>query len=67
MSRLRAAAAFALGALLVGATAPPAAADAIRDRQWGLTALRAEEAWGITQGEGVTVAVLDTGVDATHP
>ncbi|WP_327282607.1 MULTISPECIES: type VII secretion-associated serine protease mycosin [unclassified Streptomyces] len=67
MSRPRAATALVLGALLVGATAPPAAADAIRDRQWGLTALRAEEAWGITQGDGVTVAVLDTGVDATHP
>lgn len=67
MSRSRAAAALVLGALLVGAAAPPAAADAIRDREWGLTALRAEEAWGTTQGNGVTVAVLDTGVDATHP
>ncbi|MER7465007.1 type VII secretion-associated serine protease mycosin [Streptomyces sp. NPDC097981] len=67
MSRSRAAAALVLGALLVGAGTPPAAADPIRDRQWGLTALRAEEAWGTTQGDGVTVAVLDTGVDATHP
>ncbi|WP_369779134.1 type VII secretion-associated serine protease mycosin [Streptomyces sp. R33] len=67
MSRPGATAALVLGALLVGATAPPAAADAIRDRQWGLTALRAEEAWGTTRGNGVTVAVLDTGVDATHP
>ncbi|MFI5639281.1 type VII secretion-associated serine protease mycosin [Streptomyces goshikiensis] len=56
--------------LLAAAAAPPAAADtvdAIRDRQWGLLALRAEEAWGTTQGNGVTVAVLDTGVDDTHP
>ncbi|MFD7625864.1 type VII secretion-associated serine protease mycosin [Streptomyces sp. NPDC059851] len=67
MSRTRSAAALVLGAVLVGATAPPATADAVRDRQWGLTALRAEEAWGITQGDGVTVAVLDTGVDPTHP
>ncbi|MFF5446690.1 type VII secretion-associated serine protease mycosin [Streptomyces sp. NPDC012888] len=48
-------------------TAPPAGADGIRDRQWALRALRAEEAWGTTRGEGVTVAVLDTGVDAGHP
>ncbi|MFF3860715.1 type VII secretion-associated serine protease mycosin [Streptomyces sp. NPDC002209] len=67
MNRSRAGSALVLGALLVAAAAPPAAADAIRDRQWGLTALRAEEAWGTTRGNGVTVAVLDTGVDATHP
>ncbi|MFG2880175.1 type VII secretion-associated serine protease mycosin [Streptomyces sp. NPDC048337] len=61
------AAALVAGALLAVAAAPPAAADAIRDRQWGLLALRAEEAWGTTRGDGVTVAVLDTGVDASHP
>ncbi|MCP3757642.1 type VII secretion-associated serine protease mycosin [Streptomyces sp. TBY4] len=60
-------AALALGALFAVTAAPPAAADSVRDRQWGLTALRAEEAWGTSRGDGVTVAVLDTGVDATHP
>ncbi|MFJ8012219.1 type VII secretion-associated serine protease mycosin [Streptomyces sp. NPDC096339] len=60
--------AVALAALLVnGAIAPTAAADTIRDREWGLLALRAEEAWGTTRGDGVTVAVLDTGVDDSHP
>ncbi|MFJ1868340.1 type VII secretion-associated serine protease mycosin [Streptomyces sp. NPDC088097] len=74
MSRTRpatTAGALTLAALLasvtVAATASPAAADTIRDRQWGLLALRAEEAWGTTQGDGITVAVLDTGVDPTHP
>jgi subtilisin family serine protease len=35
--------------------------------QWGLHAIGAEGAWGITRGAGVTVAVLDSGVDDTHP
>ncbi|MER6447907.1 type VII secretion-associated serine protease mycosin [Streptomyces venezuelae] len=63
----RTAAALLTATLLVSATASPAAADNIRDRQWGLLALRAEEAWGTTRGDGVTVAVLDTGVDESHP
>ncbi|MGW7459294.1 type VII secretion-associated serine protease mycosin [Streptomyces sp. NPDC054797] len=63
----RGAAVLTAAALLAGATASPAAADTIRDRQWGLLALRAEEAWGTTRGDGVTVAVLDTGVDDSHP
>ncbi|WP_329130193.1 type VII secretion-associated serine protease mycosin [Streptomyces sp. NBC_01476] len=47
--------------------AQPAAADSIRDADWALDALHAQAAWQTTQGAGVTVAVLDTGVDATHP
>lgn len=64
---LRGAAALAAAAVLTVAGAAPATADSLRDRQWGLLALRAEEAWGTTRGDGVTVAVLDTGVDASHP
>ncbi|MFF8386689.1 type VII secretion-associated serine protease mycosin [Streptomyces kanasensis] len=47
--------------------AAPARADAIRARQWGNEALNAEQAWRTTKGAGVTVAVLDTGVDDSHP
>ncbi|GAB3800448.1 type VII secretion-associated serine protease mycosin [Micromonospora zhanjiangensis] len=47
--------------------APPALADATRDAQWHLKFLKVAEAHRITQGAGVTVAVIDTGVDATHP
>ncbi|THA24214.1 serine protease [Streptomyces sp. RKND-216] len=54
------------GALLLG-SAPTAAADDIRDRQWALGAFAAEEIWEHSTGKGVTVAVVDTGVDVSHP
>src|SRR4051812_44975450 len=47
--------------------AVPARADSIRAQEWGLEAIHAQQAWRTTKGEGVTVAVLDTGVDANHP
>jgi type VII secretion-associated serine protease mycosin len=47
--------------------AAPAAADTIRDQQWQLSFLRAASAWQYSTGKGVTVAVIDSGVDATHP
>ncbi|MGW7267604.1 type VII secretion-associated serine protease mycosin [Streptomyces sp. NPDC054842] len=42
-------------------------ADGIRAQQWALDALHTEQAWRTTKGAGITVAVLDTGVDAQHP
>ncbi|MGF0172814.1 type VII secretion-associated serine protease mycosin [Streptomyces sp. Marseille-Q5077] len=56
-----------LGACL--AVLPPTAAhaDSIRAQQWALDAMHTEEAWQTTKGKGITVAVLDTGVDADHP
>ena len=41
--------------------------DTIRAREWHLDVLRAPKAWKYSRGRGVTVAVLDTGVDARHP
>ena len=35
--------------------------------EWHLSKINAPAAWDIAQGAGVTVAVLDTGVDGTHP
>lgn len=35
--------------------------------QWGVYAIGAPEAWDTTLGEGVVVAVVDTGVDLAHP
>jgi subtilisin family serine protease len=37
------------------------------DSMWASNALRLEEAHAISRGAGMRVAVLDTGVDTTHP
>ncbi|MFA5143347.1 MAG: S8 family serine peptidase [Candidatus Omnitrophota bacterium] len=34
---------------------------------WGVVKTQADKAWDTTQGEGVVVAVSDTGVDYNHP
>ncbi|WBB60367.1 type VII secretion-associated serine protease mycosin [Streptomyces sp. WMMC500] len=59
--------ALTAAAALLGAAAAPAHADGLQELQWGLDDVRAPEAWDTTRGEGITVAVLDTGVDAGHP
>src|SRR5262245_29265472 len=45
----------------------PAAPDPVRDAQWHLDALHIDEAHKVTKGADVIVAIIDTGVDATHP
>jgi type VII secretion-associated serine protease mycosin len=45
----------------------PANADSIRDRQWHLSFLEVAKAQAISQGEGITVAVIDSGIDNNHP
>lgn len=47
--------------------ATTAYADSIRSQQWALDAMHTREAWRTTKGKGITVAVLDTGVEANHP
>ncbi|HET8680530.1 MAG TPA: S8 family serine peptidase, partial [Micromonosporaceae bacterium] len=54
-------------ALLLFAAVPPAYADGIRDAQWHLGFLDVAAAHRTSQGTGVTVAVVDSGLDATHP
>ena len=41
--------------------------DAFRDEQWALDMFDFEDTWCASTGEGITVAVVDTGVDAQHP
>lgn len=41
--------------------------DPLRGDQWGLDQVHAEQAWATSTGTGATVAVVDTGVDLTHP
>ncbi|MFH9747878.1 S8 family serine peptidase [Streptomyces anulatus] len=63
-----------LGALAVAASwsvvlvgvAQPAAADT-QSKQWYLSAMEAEEMWKATTGEGIKVAVVDTGVNSSTP
>jgi type VII secretion-associated serine protease mycosin len=60
-------AALLLGAGSTLAIGSPAAADAARSQQWYLSALGIPAAQAISQGDGVTVAVIDTGVAANQP
>jgi subtilisin family serine protease len=42
--------------------------DPLFGREWDMSAIRAPEAWDVTTGSAqVTVGVVDTGIDATHP
>jgi subtilisin family serine protease len=51
-------------AAIVTTGASPARADSVRDAQmWVLDAINAPAAWQVSQGQGVTVAVIDSGVN----
>ena len=63
-------AAAAAAALLLTAGVTPASAttnDPLRDQQWGLDQVHAEQAWATSTGTGTVVAVVDSGVDLDHP
>ncbi|MFD6761238.1 S8 family serine peptidase [Streptomyces roseolus] len=51
---------------LVGLAPTAVAADA-RSQQWYLDAMKAEEIWKKSTGKGITVAVIDSGVDPDTP
>lgn len=52
-----------VGLLLAGVAAAPAHAETIRSQQWHLDAMKADDIWKISTGKGITVAVIDSGVD----
>ena len=56
-------------AMVTSTTTPAHAAtnDPLRAQQWGLDQVRAEQAWPTSTGVGAVVAVVDTGVDFSHP
>lgn len=65
---LKAVLSSAAGALVLGVTAVPAhAADTVRQEEWHLDAMQADQIWKISTGRGVTVAVIDSGVDKSIP
>ncbi|MFC8719951.1 S8 family serine peptidase [Kitasatospora sp. NPDC057198] len=53
--------------LLTFAGAPTASADQVRDGQWVNAYFGMDRVWSVSKGDGVIVAVIDSGVDATHP
>ncbi|MER5894104.1 S8 family serine peptidase [Streptomyces sp. NPDC001876] len=48
-----------------GGVAPSAVAADAQSKQWYLSAMQAEEMWKIATGEGVKVAVIDSGVNSS--
>jgi membrane-anchored mycosin MYCP len=73
-----AAALLTLTASLVGVLGPagdaaaapscgPSYDNQVRETPWPLRRLRPDLAWPLSQGDGITVAVIDSGVSTTHP
>ena len=53
-------------ALLVGVPST-ANADVYRDAQWWLKEYGVTRAWDVATGRGITIAIIDTGIDGDHP
>lgn len=56
-----------LSLVLALAAASPAHADRYRDAQWWISELGVSDAWKTATGEGVTIAVIDTGINGEVP
>jgi serine protease len=65
--RIRTLACLLIAVALAGATpAVLASNDTYRNQQWGLDRVGAEKAWSKATGSGITIAVVDSGVDLQH-
>jgi len=62
-----ASAAVALAAAGLATTTAPVLAARVQDREWWLATLHITKAWATSKGSGITVALLDTGVDPAQP
>jgi serine protease len=56
----------ALGVIAVAAAAPPND-PYYGPHQWGPKQIRAEQAWATSTGAGQVIAIVDSGVDLSHP
>ncbi|MFJ9799510.1 S8 family serine peptidase [Streptomyces sp. NPDC101145] len=58
-----------VGAWAIGfvGLAPAASAEDIRAQQWYLDAMHVDKIWQKTRGEGIKVAIVDSGVNASTP
>ncbi|MGH9196399.1 MAG: S8 family serine peptidase, partial [Acidimicrobiia bacterium] len=59
---------FVIGTLLVllTPTAAWASNDPLFAQQWALAKVGAEQAWSTGKGSGITIAIVDSGVDLAH-
>jgi len=57
---------FAVAALAVGVAGPAAATGDLSAAQWDMRQIGAPAAWARTQGAGVRIGIVDTGIDAAH-
>ena len=55
-----------LAGSLVATPTGVATADQVRERQYWLAEYGIEQAWQITRGAGVRIAIIDTGIDGSH-
>ena len=53
--------------VVVEALAKPAPTQPAETLPWGIDRIDADLAWGITTGDPIKVAIIDTGIDVKHP